>query len=48
MLLIVLAPGKLYVYELRFVKTPLHVIEAHRDSITCIAEQWSHKVQLGR
>ena len=36
--------GKLYVYELRAMKSPKHVIEAHQGAITCIAEQNSVKV----
>ena len=31
--------GKLYVYELRNVKVPSQVIEAHRSAVTCISEQ---------
>ena len=37
--------GKLYVYELRSVKTPREVIEAHQSAITCIAPQHSAKVR---
>jgi WD40 repeat protein len=35
--------GKLYVYELRAMKSPKHVLEAHQGAITCIAEQNSVK-----
>eukprot|EP00731_Ephydatia_muelleri_P021327 Em0013g1054a len=31
--------GKLYVYELRNVKVPSQVIEAHQSAVTCISEQ---------
>ena len=37
--------GKLYVYELRAMKTPKHVLEAHCGAVTCIAEQNSVKVR---
>ena len=37
--------GKLYVYELRSVKTPREVIEAHQSAVTCIAPQHSAKVR---
>lgn len=36
--------GKLYVYELRNVKVPSQVIEAHRSAVTCISEQLPLKV----
>lgn len=36
--------GKLYVYELRAIKSPKHVLEAHQEAVTCIAEQSSVKV----
>lgn len=36
--------GKLYVYELRAIKSPKHVLEAHQGAVTCIAEQSHVKV----
>ena len=36
--------GKLYVYELRAIKSPKHVLEAHQGAVTCIAEQSHIKV----
>lgn len=40
----ILPPGKVYVYELRAMKTPKHVLEAHEGAVTSIAEQNSVKV----
>lgn len=36
--------GKLYVYELRSVKTPKEVVDAHQSAVTCLAPQHSTKV----
>ena len=36
--------GKLYVYELRAMKSPKHVLEAHQGAVSCVAEQNSVKV----
>ena len=47
LLLCVCVPlGKLYVYELRSVKTPREVIDAHHSAVTCIVQQHSTKVRV--
>ena len=38
--------GKLYVYELRAMKSPKHSISAHQGAITCITEQNTAKVGI--